>query len=58
MCLCGEGDVPLAGIANALKTSGYDGYITFEWEKRWHREIPGPEVAVPHFARFIRALFN
>jgi hypothetical protein len=45
-------------MANALKTSGYDGYLTFEWEKRWHSEIPGPEVAIPHFARFIRALFN
>ena len=58
LCLCGEGDVPLTGMANALKTSGYDGYLTFEWEKRWHSEIPGPEVAIPHFARFIRALFN
>ena len=58
LCLCGEGDVPLAKIANVLKDAGYEGYITFEWEKRWHPEIPGPEVAVPHFARFIRALFK
>ena len=37
--------------------SGYGGCLTFEWEKRWHPEIPGPEVAVPHFARFIREVW-
>ena len=52
--LCGEGDVPLREIARTLHAAGYGGYLTFEWEKRWHSEIPGPEVAVPHFARFIR----
>ena len=54
--LCGEGDVPLREIARTLHAAGYGGYLTFEWEKRWHSEIPGPEVAVPHFARFIRQI--
>ncbi|MBQ6925445.1 MAG: sugar phosphate isomerase/epimerase [Kiritimatiellae bacterium] len=55
--LCGEGDVPLRSIAQTLRAVGYGGCLTFEWEKRWHPEIPGPEVAVPHFARFIREVW-
>ncbi len=58
LCLCGEGDIPLPAIAEALKSAGYRGPVTFEWEKRWHPEIPGPEVAVPQFARFARSLFG
>ena len=54
LCLCGEGDIPLREIARSLRASGYAGWLTFEWEKRWHPEIAGPEVAIPQFARFIR----
>ena len=58
LCLCGEGDVPLAAAAAALKAADYAGCLTFEWEKRWHPEIAGPEIAIPHFARVMRALWN
>ena len=39
-----------------LAAVGYDGWYTFEWEKRWHPEIEEPEVAVPAFAAFLRDL--
>ncbi|MEW5977509.1 MAG: hypothetical protein AB1898_17085 [Acidobacteriota bacterium] len=32
-----------------LKRGGYQGYFSLEWEKRWHFEMVGPEVAFPDF---------
>jgi sugar phosphate isomerase/epimerase len=55
-CLGGEGDVPLAEMVALLKQGGYDGYLTLEWEKKWHPEIAGPEVALPAYAEFMRRL--
>lgn len=47
----GEGDVPVAGVLRALRTRGYRGWLTVEWEKKWHPEIAEPEVALPQHAR-------
>ena len=55
-CLAGEGDVPLAEMIQLLLDDGYDGYITLEWEKKWHPELPGAELALPSYAKFLRAL--
>ncbi|MGH9314142.1 MAG: sugar phosphate isomerase/epimerase family protein [Vicinamibacterales bacterium] len=52
--LTGEGDVPVKRQVQLLAKSGYTGDYSFEWEKRWHPEIPEPEVAFPHFARVLR----
>jgi sugar phosphate isomerase/epimerase len=54
--LTGRGRVPLAEVIGALRAMGYDGYISFEWEKYWHPEIEGPEVALPDFAATLRRL--
>ena len=54
--LPGEGAVPLRRIRDALAAVGYDGWYTFEWEKRWHPEIEEPDVAIPAFAAFFRNL--
>lgn len=51
--LVGEGIVPVAGFIDLLEREGYDGFVNFEWEKGWHPEIAEPEIAIPHFARFI-----
>lgn len=51
--LTGEGSVPIPSFLDVLERAGYDGFVDFEWEKGWHPEIPGPEVALPHFARYI-----
>ncbi|WP_454856363.1 sugar phosphate isomerase/epimerase family protein [Rhizobium binxianense] len=53
--LVGEGTVPVMSFFDVLKRNGFDGYVNFEWEKGWHPEIPGPEVALPHFARYMAA---
>jgi len=55
--LPGEGgDVPLREMVSLLKAGGYDGYLTLEWEKRWHPEIAEPEEALPAYAKFLREL--
>jgi sugar phosphate isomerase/epimerase len=56
LCLTGEGEVEIKECATVLKKAGYKGYITFEWEKRWHPEIEEPEIALPHFIKYMKAL--
>ena len=46
----GEGDVPVAGILRALRALGYGGWLTVEWEKKWHPELAEPEIALPQHA--------
>jgi sugar phosphate isomerase/epimerase len=54
--LNGEGEMPLDGIVALLRKSGFDGWLSYEWEKKWHPELAGPEVALPHYIRHMRAL--
>jgi hypothetical protein len=42
--------VPIRRQVEALARSGYRGYYSFEWEKRWHPEIEEPEIAIAQFA--------
>ncbi|WP_248930000.1 sugar phosphate isomerase/epimerase family protein [Paenibacillus hamazuiensis] len=52
----GEGDIPLRDIYRLLLASGYDGWFTFEWEKKWHPYIEDAEIAFPHYVRYMREL--
>ncbi len=47
--LTGEGDFPFDAMFAALEAIGYQGFLSFEWEKQWHPELAPPEVALPHF---------
>ena len=53
--LLGEGDIPNVAMLDLLKGVGYDGFVSVEWEKRWHPEIADPEIALPQHARQLRA---
>jgi sugar phosphate isomerase/epimerase len=53
-CLLGQGIVPVVEVLQLLASGGYDGWIAFEWEKRWHPEIEEPEVALPDFVSVLR----
>ena len=55
-CLGGAGDVPLAEMVALLREGGYDGYLTLEWEKKWHPELADPEIALPAYAEYMRKL--
>jgi sugar phosphate isomerase/epimerase len=54
--MTGEGTVPIASFFNTLGRGNYPGFVHFEWEKGWHPEIAGPEMVLPHFARFVKGL--
>ncbi len=51
--LMGEGDMPLEEAIGALKSIGYDGYISLEWVKRWANELCDAGIVVPQFANFM-----
>ena len=57
-CLMGDGVLPHQEIYEVLKNGGYDGYLSLEYEKRWHPEIPGPEVAFPQYCNYMRSLIE
>ena len=52
--LTGEGNFPLDEVRTALCQLGYDRFVSFEWEKKWHPEIPDAGIALPHFAHWFR----
>lgn len=52
--LFGGGEFPIAQFVRLLKDAGYDGWLSLEWEKMWHPELAGPEVALPLFAKKMR----
>jgi sugar phosphate isomerase/epimerase len=54
LCLLDEGIVPLREAYAALKKNGYDGFISLEWEKKWHPEIAEPEIALPQAVPLLR----
>ncbi len=57
-CVMGQGDLPHEQIYDVLKNDGYDGYLSLEWEKRWHPELPDPEMAFPQYVTYMKKLIN
>jgi sugar phosphate isomerase/epimerase len=55
-CLFGEGELPYRDVFQRLRAAGYDGYLSLEWEKAWHPDLPEPEIALPHYAEAARRL--
>jgi len=55
-CLMGDGQVPHREIHQVLKNGNYRGYLSLEWEKRWHPGIAEPEVALPQFVEYMKRL--
>jgi sugar phosphate isomerase/epimerase len=52
--LTGHGDFPLQDLRSALRQLPYDGFLSFEWEKKWHPELADAAIALPHFANWFR----
>lgn len=50
--LTGEGEFPLRAMFASLTATGFNGFISFEWEKFWHPELAAPEIALPHFMKW------
>ena len=58
LVLLGQGEVPNRAAIDLLSREGYAGYLSVEWEKKWHPEIPDPEIALPQHARLLREWMN
>ena len=54
LVLLGEGEVPVREMLQMLAGGGYPGWISVEWEKRWHAEIEEPEVALPQHLKLLQ----
>ena len=54
----GEGELPLREVVNWLEQAGYDGWLSFEWEKKWHPDLAEPEEALPQFLSYLRPLLK
>ncbi len=54
LVLLGEGDVPIREMLRLLKANGYGGWLSVEWEKKWHPEIAEPEIALPQHSLRLR----
>jgi sugar phosphate isomerase/epimerase len=52
--LTGEGEFPLEEQMQALRQCGYERFVSFEWERKWHPEIETAEIALPHFVKWFR----
>jgi fatty-acyl-CoA synthase len=49
LVLLGDGDVPWRE-----SLAGYDGWVSVEWEKRWHPELAEPEIALPQHSSLLK----
>jgi sugar phosphate isomerase/epimerase len=54
----GTGQLPLAKGIRLLQAQGYNGWLIFEHEKRWHPELPEPEEVLPRFVTWIRGVLQ
>jgi sugar phosphate isomerase/epimerase len=52
----GQGQLPIAEAIAVLMDGGYDGWVVFEHEKRWHPELPEPEEILPQFVAWAKPL--
>ena len=50
------GDFPAIECMRLLLEDGYIGWHSLEWEKMWHPELLGPEIALPLFPTKLREL--
>lgn len=53
-CELGEGNVQVRGLISRLRGIGYEGYVTFEWEKAWLQGLAEPEAVFPGAVRKLR----
>ncbi len=45
----GKGQSPVFEALELLQSDAYDGFYSFEWEKRWHPELADPELALADY---------
>lgn len=56
--MMGEGDVPVLDCARLLAESGYDGFLSLEWVKRWYENLTEPGIVFMQFADYMKGLLS
>ncbi|MDD2648569.1 MAG: sugar phosphate isomerase/epimerase [Eubacteriales bacterium] len=54
--MMGYGDIPCLEIAGLLSDSGYEGFYSLEWVKRWDDTLEEPGIVFAHYASYMRSL--
>ncbi len=54
--MLGEGNVPVAAAVKTLESSGYDGFYSLEWVKRWDLSLEEPGIAFSQFKEYMDQL--
>jgi fatty-acyl-CoA synthase len=54
--LTGYGDIPVEEAVSELAAIGYDGFLSYEWVKRWSRELAEPGVAFYQYISYMNSL--
>ncbi|MCL2478368.1 MAG: sugar phosphate isomerase/epimerase [Treponema sp.] len=52
----GEGSIPIPMHIALLAASNYDGYLSLEWEKRWHPELEDCSTVFPEYVRQMKKI--
>ncbi len=52
--MLGHGDLPVFAALDLLDASGYDGYVSLEWVKRWSRDLEDAAIVFPDFANTMK----
>jgi sugar phosphate isomerase/epimerase len=56
--LPGQGQVDMAHGLSLLQRARYDGWLSFEWEKKWEPQLADPEIAFPHYLQHATKLMT
>lgn len=54
--MLGHGTIPVVDAVEALRSAGYDGYISLEWVKRWNPELQEPGIVFAHFKSYMDSI--
>lgn len=52
--LMGHGDLPISDVIRALRSIGYNGYLSFEWIPKWSSELVEPGIVMAQYAGFMQ----
>lgn len=50
----GEGSLPLHDMIRWLNEASFKGWMSFEWEKKWHPELADAAAVLPGYVEFMR----
>lgn len=57
-CIPGDGEIGVAHAVELLRGGGFDGFLSFEWEKKWHPELAPPEEAFPAYVKNMKGILG